>query len=136
MSDARGNQELAGLARSVDQLFAVARAPSDEESEPSPPDMVEPAALDVPEPEPVGDVGPGSADAQSSPSAHPEPAASGALQPPDADRWPVPPLGVQEPAPRGDVPPDECATTALDLAVDAYLAGDRDRAREIERLAV
>jgi len=104
MSDARGNQELAGLARSVDQLFAVARAPSDEESEPPPPDMVEPAA-------------------------------SGALQPPDADLWPVPPLGVQEPAVRGDVPPDESATTALDLAVDAYLAGDHDRAREIERLA-
>lgn len=168
MSEARGNRELAGLARSVDQLFAVARTPSEEEAEPrtvtdvpwpqpsevtgpptgevepsptlggepSPPDMTEPSASDVPEPEPVGDPGPGSTDARSSPSTHaPEPAAFGALQPPDADLRPVPPVGVEPPAMHGDVPLGEAATTALDVAVDAYLAGDRDRAGEIERLA-
>jgi hypothetical protein len=163
MSDAQGKKELAGLARSIDALFSGSgskdqgesvitevREPSPSKVEQLPDEEGEQPELAVADPPPGDepDHGPGRAEPleiverpASSGTGDPleiveVPASSGTADPFEQEA----PASTQSDAPEAPEPAaDETwadfEPTALDAAVDAYLAGDVGRASDIERLA-
>lgn len=129
MSDSEGKKELSGIARSVDALFETDPAADDPEAglEVPPPPNVEGERREPPAP-------------RERRAPHEPPAPSGAFElaepaqpPPLPESHEAAPVGEAEPS--AEVDDDTPAPTPLDLAVDAYLAGDTDKAHEIESLA-
>jgi HEAT repeat protein len=131
MSESEGKRELAGLARSIDALFASAPPPATPDASAVAP--VDEPTLDRAEQFVADDVVP-----EVEIAAAPEPVAA----------TPVPILYAPFTVDEGDPPvaeaeaivaepneDDEPEPTPLDLAVAAYVEGDLERADEIKRLA-
>jgi HEAT repeat protein len=121
MSDSEGEKELSGIARSVDALFENGSASDDPESDA--PEADTGLSEGVREEEPVGSV-----------DAPPPLPDLGASSEDDAEASTA----------EADTATQDAATGAgdrafepapLDLAIDAYLAGDTEKAQEIEALA-
>ncbi|MDH3271332.1 MAG: HEAT repeat domain-containing protein [Gemmatimonadota bacterium] len=130
MSDATDAPDLVGIARSIDALFSGAPRPSARDSV---------RVADLPLESAAENAAEHAFDEEAQPSFVDAPLDE---RPPDPGTAPAEAEVVAEPAPLagarsesdGDLDPD-FVPTALDHAVDAYVAGDRGQADEIERIA-